>query len=89
MVNHNQSVVDIISNASYTFELEYVKTKENESILLQLVEDCTKEPRTDRKIEILCRRNSMLLKADQLDLSVSLLRNDYINMVLNRMEEIP
>jgi hypothetical protein len=31
----------------------------------------------------------MLLKADQLDLSVSLLTNDYIIMVLNRMEEIP
>ena len=69
--------------------LKEKKGKENESILLQLVEDCTKEPRTDRKIEILCRINSMLLIADQLDLSVSLLRNDYINMVLNRMEEIP
>ena len=69
--------------------LKEKKGEENESILLQLVEDCTKEPRTDRKIEILCRINSMLLIADQLDLSVSLLRNNYINMVLNRMEEIP
>lgn len=48
-----------------------------------------KEPRTDRTIENLCRINSMLLKADQLDLSVSLLTNDYIIIVLNRMEEIP
>ena len=69
--------------------LKEKKGEENESILLQLVEDCTKEPRTDRTIENLCRINSMLLKADQLDLSVSLLTNDYIIMVLNRMEEIP
>jgi hypothetical protein len=34
--------------------LKEKKGEENESILLQLVEDCTKEPRTGRKIEILC-----------------------------------
>jgi len=30
----------------------------------------------------------MLLKADELNLSASLLTTDYINMILNRMDEI-
>lgn len=51
-----------------------------------LIEECKNESEIDRKIEILYSINSMLPKSQQLKIP-SLITNDYVNLVLYRIEE--
>jgi hypothetical protein len=55
-------------------------------IIPQLIEDCYNEHNIDKRIEILYRINSILLKEHQLKIP-SLITNAYINTALYRIEE--
>jgi hypothetical protein len=55
--------------------------------ILELIEECRNEPDVDRRIEILYIINSMLPKSQQLKIP-SLITNDYINVVLYRIQEM-
>ena len=54
--------------------------------ILELIEECRNEPDIDRRIEILFAINSMLPQSQQLKIP-SLITNDYINVVLYRIQE--
>jgi len=54
--------------------------------MMALIEECKNEPDIDRKIEILYSINSMLPKSQQIKIP-SLITNDYISLVLYRIEE--
>ena len=54
--------------------------------ILELIEECRNEPDIDRRIEILFAINSMLPPSQQLKIP-SLITNDYINVVLYRIQE--
>jgi hypothetical protein len=96
MRNHNQVVLDYISNTCYNNYLEVKMLLQNNykiiadyrTTVLQLIENCKSEPNMDKKIQLLYDINSILLKSDQLQiLSVaSLHTNYYINTVLHKIE---
>jgi hypothetical protein len=96
MRNHNQVVLDYISNTCYNnyLEVNMLIQYNNKTIadyrttVLQLIENCKNEPNMYKKIQLLYHINSILLKPDQLQiLSVaSLHTNYYINTVLHRIE---
>ena len=54
--------------------------------ILELIEECRNEPDINRRIEILFAINSMLPQSQQLKIP-SLITNDYINVVLYRIQE--
>jgi ABC-type xylose transport system substrate-binding protein len=59
-----------------------------QNIISKLIEDCKKEPNKDKRIEILNRINSNLLKPDQLKLTLlsSHLTNDNIDKLLHMLK---
>jgi hypothetical protein len=95
MRNHNQVLLDYISNGYYNNYLEKMLIQNHNKIItdyrttvLQLIENCKNEPNMDKKIQMLYQINSILLKSDQLQIIpvASLLTNYYINTVLHKME---
>jgi hypothetical protein len=54
--------------------------------ILELIEECRNEPDIDKRIEILFAINSILPQSQQLKIP-SLITNDYINVVLYRIQE--
>ena len=96
MRNHNQVVLDYISNTCYNnyLEVNMLIQYNNKTIadyrttVLQLIENCKNEPNMDKKIQLLYHINSILLKSDQLQILpvASLLTNYYINTVLHKIE---
>lgn len=59
-----------------------------QNVISKLIEDCKKEPNKDKRIEILNRINSNLLKPDQLKLTLlsSHLTNDNIDKLLHMLK---
>jgi hypothetical protein len=59
----------------------------NRGSILDLVEECKREPDIDRRIEMLYAINSMLPESQQLKIP-SLITNDYVYQALYKIEEI-
>jgi hypothetical protein len=59
-----------------------------QNVISKLIEDCKKEPNKDKRIEILNRINSNLLKPDQLKMTLlsSHLTNDNIDKLLHMLK---
>ena len=61
-----------------------------QNTISELIEDCKNEPNKDKRIEILNRINSNLLKPDQLKMTLSTtsqLTNNHIDKALCNIEE--
>jgi hypothetical protein len=59
-----------------------------QNLISKLIEECKNEPNKDKRVEILNRINSNLLKTDQLKitLSSSQFTNDYIDKALHMLK---
>jgi len=58
-----------------------------QNVISKLIEECTNEPNKDKRIEILNRVNSNLLKPDQLKITLSSqLTNDNIDKILHMLK---
>jgi hypothetical protein len=54
-------------------------------IISKLIEDCENEPNKDKRVKILNKINSMLLKSDQLSIP-SQFTNEDLNLALHKIE---
>jgi hypothetical protein len=55
-------------------------------IIWKLIEDCRTEPNKDKRVKILNKINSTLLKSDQLTIP-SQFTNEYLILALHKIEE--
>jgi predicted DNA-binding protein (UPF0278 family) len=55
------------------------------TIVTKLIEDCYNEPDIDKKVQILCKINSLLPRSYCIDIP-SLITDDYVDTALYRIE---
>ena len=70
---------DVVRSSSSSSSSLYYNT------ILELIEDCRKEPDKDKRDEMLIQINSMLLRSDQLSIP-SQFTSKYVNVALNKIE---